>query len=144
MAQVLKGEIVIIDDQPEELSNLRKLLTLEGYDTNVVTQGKEIFSTEGVASGFLDGGFHQRIFIISLDNINEDPLKTFDLLSQNYPDARFGFLAHSFDSDRIEDFFAAGVDAFFTKPISAEKFLNWAADTSALAVDTGRAFTAST
>lgn len=138
MMQQLLGEIMIIDDQPSELENLRKLLILEGFDTRIVKKSGQIFADEALANTFLDGGDQQKIFVISLELQDEDPMEVFEHLVANYPTARFGFVASSFDSERAEDFFAAGIDAFFTKPVSFEKFLSWARDTSSLAVDTGR------
>ena len=139
MSERLNGEIVIVDDQPDELENLRKFLIHEHFDARIVRQSGEIFSSPALTESFLSGGYHQRIFVVSLDLTREDPIGVFEKLFSNFPDSRFAFIANSFDSERAEEIFAAGVDAFFTKPVSIEKFISWASDASLLAIDTGDA-----
>jgi len=153
MSERLNGEIVIIDDKPQGLQNLRKLLILERFDTVIVGQSKYAFSGEQPDAGqdstdsqrsvgdaqnnssILSAGDHQKIFIISLDLKSENPFTVLDQLQANYPEARYGFIGTTFDSKQAEDFFAAGVNAFFSKPISVDKFLSWVTNSETVAID---------
>jgi len=131
MSERLNGEVIIIDDKPQGLENLRKLLILERFDALIVSETHQILP----AAHILRAGDHQQIFIISLDLSSEDPFKALSKLQAAYPEARYAFIGTTFNSKQAEDFFAAGVNAFFTKPISADKFIRWVTNSDPIAVD---------
>ncbi|MGA1191009.1 MAG: hypothetical protein ACO3XO_01870 [Bdellovibrionota bacterium] len=159
MSERLNGEVIIIDDKPQGLENLRKLLILERFDALIVSKSVQILSevhqTDSLRqtdthkslgplpanilragpANILRAGDHQQIFIISLDLKSEDPFDALSRLQATYPNARYAFIGTTFDSKQAEDFFAAGVNAFFTKPISADKFIRWVTNSDPIAVD---------
>lgn len=151
MSERLNGEVIIIDDKPQGLENLRKLLILERFDALIVRESVQILSEAhqtdslrqtdahkslgSLSANILRAGDHQQIFIISLDLKSEDPFDALSRLQATYPNARYAFIGTTFDSKQAEEFFAAGVNAFFTKPISADKFIRWVTNSDSIAVD---------
>ena len=155
MSERLNGEVIIIDDKPQGLENLRKLLILERFDALIVSESGQVLSEvhqsgaqkqahvqnklANSTANILPAVGHSQIFIISLDLKSEDPFRALSRLQSAYPEARYAFIGTTFDPQQAEDFFAAGVNAFFTKPISAEKFIRWVTNADPVAVDVNTA-----
>jgi len=109
---IIKGKILVVDDEEKLVETLSSFLTSRGYETMTATsaeQALELLKVDQPALAIVD---------VHLPGMNG--LEFVKLLRQQYPDVRV-FIATGYDEQYKEAADALKVDAFFAKPLALEQ-----------------------
>ena len=109
---IVKGKILVVDDEEKLVETLSSFLTSRGYETMTATsaeQALDLLKVDQPALAIVD---------VRLPGMNG--LEFVKILRQHYPDVRV-FIATGYDEQYKEAADALKVEAFFAKPLALEE-----------------------
>ncbi len=110
--------ILIVDDEPKNVTLVRDLLQLNGYSTNEATDGKQGVD---LAKANIPDLILMDIQMPEMDGIEATGILKTDTATKHIPILALSSYAMMGDKERILE---AGCDGYLSKPLDIKEFLN--------------------
>ncbi len=114
--------ILIVDDEPKNVTLIRDLLQVNGYSTNEATDGKQAVE---LAKANIPDLILMDIQMPEMDGIEATGILKTDTATKNIPILALSSYAMKGDKERI---LAAGCDGYLAKPFDIKELLKTVAE----------------